>query len=409
MDPYSTEFQADPHPFYAALRATAPVYKVPGHDFYLVVTAELVRQAVRDPQAFSNEVTAVRRTSPPAELAAELSAVRAQGLAYQPTLSLNDPPRHTRFRKLVQRAFTPRALTWMDPVVTELSRELVAALPADDPLDIVDALARPLPIYAICRILGLPNSWRDDITTWSDAATAALGSSHIERERWLDVEYRMLDLQRALVPEFARRRAAPTDDLLSVLVAPDPEHGALTDAELIWLVRELLVAGNETTTKTITDLILRLDGRPREWQRVRDDPQRATAVVEECLRLASPVQGMFRRVTRPITLGGVDLPEGTHVFLAFGSANRDETVFPAPDEFDPDRPNVRSHLAFGQGIHACLGNALARMEATTVLRELAGTVARIDVLDPAAVRYTRSFVLRGIRELPVRVRRRTPS
>jgi cytochrome P450 len=126
-------------------------------------------------------------------------------------------------------------------------------------------------------------------------------------------------------------------------------------------------------------------------------------MVEEGLRLASPAQGMFRRVTRPVTLGGVPLPEGAVVFLSFISANRDEAVFESPDEFNPDRRNVRHHLSFGQGIHACLGNVLARMEASAVLRELAQRVDRLEVVDPAAVRYLPSFFLRGIPELPVHV------
>jgi cytochrome P450 len=188
-----------------------------------------------------------------------------------------------------------------------------------------------------------------------------------------------------------------------VLVQPDPDEGALTNAELVWFVRELMVAGNETTTKLITDMVLRLSDRPGPWRRLQEDPARAAVMVEEGLRLASPAQGMFRRVTRPVTLGGVPLPEGAVVFLSFISANRDETVFSSPDEFNPDRRHVRHHLSFGQGIHACLGNVLARMEAMAVLRELAQRVDRLEVVDPAAVRYLPSFFLRGIPELPVRV------
>ena len=213
----------------------------------------------------------------------------------------------------------------------------------------------------------------------------------------------MIDFQQAIVPELDQRRAVPRDDLLSVLVKPDPEEGALTNAELVWFVRELLVAGNETTTKLITDMVLRLSDRPEQWRRLQEDSGRAANMVEEGLRLASPAQGMFRRVTRATTLGGTPLPEGAVVFLSFISANRDETVFQSPDDFNPDRPNVRQHLSFGQGIHSCLGNVLARMEATTALRELAQRVDRLEVVDPAAVRYLPSFFLRGIPELPVNV------
>ena len=403
IDPYADEFQQDPFPAYEALRRAAPVHEVAGHGFYLVTTMPLVREALRDPETYANSVTSVRRTEPSPEIAAEVDRIRAQGFAYRPALGLSDPPRHTRNRALVQRAFTPRALAWMDPVVTQISRDLVAALPAGGVINIVPAVARPLPIYAICRILGLPDAWRDDIARWSDAATASLGAKPLVAERWLTAERDMIDYQRRLVAELDLRRATPRDDLLSALVQPDPEHGALTNNDLVWFVRELIVAGNETTTKLITDMVLRLSEAPERWRQLRDDPRRAATLVEEGLRLASPVQGMFRRVTRATTLGGVPLPEGAIVFLSFISANRDRTVFDSPDDFNPDRPHARKHVSFGQGIHSCLGNVLARMEAAAVLRDLAERVDRLEVVDPGAVRYLPSFVLRGIPALPVRV------
>jgi cytochrome P450 len=402
IDPYADEFQQSPFTAYAALRATTPVYQVPDHGFYLVTTHALVREVLHDPVTYANSVTSARRTEPPPEIAGQIAAIRAQGFAYQSALGLSDPPRHTRYRKIVQRAFVPRSLAWMEPIISTASRELVAALPSPGTVDIVRALAWPVPVYAISRILGLPDSWREDIGRWSDAATASLGAQ-LKPERWLQTEHDMIDYQHRISAELDERRAAPRDDVLSVLVQPDLDEGALSNGELVWFVRELMVAGNETTTKLITDMVLRLSDRPDQWRRLREDPARATVMVEEGLRLASPAQGMFRRVTRPVTLGGVPLPEGAVVFLSFLSANRDQTVFESPDEFNPDRRNVRQHLSFGQGIHGCLGNVLARMEATAVLRELAERVDRLEVVDPAAVRYLPSFFIRGIPELPVRV------
>ena len=402
IDPYAEDFQQSPFPAYAALRATAPVYQLPDQGFYLVSTYDLVREVLHDPVTYANSVTSARRTEPPPQIAAQVEAIRAEGFAYASALGLSDPPRHTRYRKLVQRAFIPRSLAWMDPIITTASHDLVAALPAPGTVDIVRALAWPVPVYAISRILGLPDSWREDIGRWSDAATASLGAQ-LEPERWLQTERDMIDYQRRISAELDQRRAAPRDDVLSVLVQPDPDEGALTNAELVWLVRELMVAGNETTTKLITDMVLRLSDQPGQWDRLRADPGRAAVMVEEGLRMATPAQGMFRRVTRPATLGGVPLPEDAVLFLSYISANRDESVFESPDEFNPDRGNVRRHLSFGQGIHACLGNVLARMEATAVLRELAQRVDRLEVADPAAVRYQPSFFIRGIPELPVRV------
>lgn len=406
VDPFSDEFQKQPAPAYASLRAAAPVYQVPDRDLYLVSTMALVREVLQDPSTYANSVTSMRRPPPPAAVADQVEIIRASGFPYQSALGLSDSPRHTRYRKLVGRAFMPRSLAWMEPLVTGAARELVAALPAGGTVDIVPALARPLPVWAISRILGLPDGWRDDVARWSEAATASVGSGPIPADVVLQHERDMIDYQEKIVLELDRRRAEPGEDLLSVLVQPDPEEGALTNAELVWLIRELIVAGNETTTKLITDLVLRLSDLPHEWRRLRDEPARAANVVEEGLRLASPAQGMFRRVTRPTVLGGVQLPANATLFLAYASANRDETVFQEPNAFDPDRGNVRQHVSFGQGIHSCLGNVLARMEAATVLRELAQRLDGLDVVAPAAVAYTPSFWLRGIRELPVVVHAR---
>src|ERR1700721_965212 len=238
------------------------------------------------------------------------------------------------------------------------------------PVDIVRTLAWPVPVYAISRILGLPDSGHEDIGRWSDPATPSLGAKPLEPERWLQTERDMIEYQRRISAELDERRAVPRDDILSVLVQPDPDEGALTNGELVWFVRELMVAGNETTTKLITDMVLRLSDQPGQWRRLHADPARVPVMVEEGLRMASPAQGMFRRVTRPVTLGEVALPEGAVVFLSFISANRDEAVFESPEEFNPARRNVRHHLSFGQGIHACLGNVLARMEAAPCLREV---------------------------------------
>jgi cytochrome P450 len=409
VDPYSADFQQWPYPAYAQLRASSPVYEVPDRGIWMVTTMDLVLEALRDPETFSNAVHSGRRTEPPPEVSAEVEAIRADGLPYLAALGLNDPPTHARYRKLVTRAFMPRSLRWMEPLVVAAARELASALPDRGTVDVVEALARPLPVYAISRVLGLSDAWRDDIARWSDAATATLGVSQMPPERWLQVERDNVDFQRRIVPELVRRREHPTDDLLSSLVASDPDEGDLTDGELVWLVRELVVAGNETTTKLITDLVLRLHDRPDEWARLREDPARANEVVEEGLRLATPAQGMFRRVTRPTVLGSVSLPEGAVVFLAFASANRDEAVFEDPDAFVPGRPRQRQHVAFGQGIHACVGNVLARMEATTLLREVAVRVERLEVIDPHGVRYLPSFFLRGIPRLPVVVHGRGAS
>ena len=239
LDPFADDFQQAPFVWYARLREQAPVYRVPGHDWYMVTTMELVREALRDPQTFSNDVDVGRRSAPPAEVAAEVAAIRAEGMPYVPALGLNDPPVHTRYRRLVNRAFTPRALASMEPLVQATADELVDTLPTGEVIDLIEAVARPLPIYAILRILGLPDDRREDIVRWSDAATASLGAM-LTPQRWIEVERDVLDFQRAISAELDERRQQPRADLLSTLVqgaadAPDGE----SIWELIPIIRPL--------------------------------------------------------------------------------------------------------------------------------------------------------------------------
>jgi cytochrome P450 len=409
LDPYSDQFQQRPFGWYQRLREEAPVYRVPGQDWYMVTTMDLIREALRQPDTYSNVVQIGRRSEPPPEVAAEVAAIRAQGAPYVPALGLNDPPVHTRYRRLVNRAFTPRALAWMEPVVRATAVELVDALPDGEVVDLVDTVARPLPIYAILRILGLSDDRREDVVRWSDAATASLGA-RLTPQQWLDTERDMLGFQQAISAELEDRRRNPREDLLSSLVQPVDDGGEqrpLRTNELIWLVRELLVAGNETTTRAIAETVVHLDRDPAQWRRLRDDPGYLASVIEEGLRLSSPAIGMFRRVTRDTELGGVRLPEGTTVFLVYGSANRDERLYPDPDDFHPDRANLREHVTFGHGIHVCVGAGLARMEASAVLSTMAERLDAVQVTDTSDLQYIPSFFIRGLQRLPVVVHRRS--
>ena len=405
VDPHSDSFHQNPYPQYAALRHEAPVYWVEDEGWCIVSTMELCREVLRNPELFSNTNPEARRSEPPAAVAEEVAAIRAQGFSYVPALNLNDPPIHTRYRKLVNRAFTPRSLAWMEPLVEDVSENLAAALPDNTVVDIIDTVTRPLPVWAILRILGLPEDRRDDVTRWSDAATGALGA-RMTPERWLQAERDMLDFQQAISAELDLRRAQPREDLLSLLVQEEGSETPLTNGELVWLVRELIIAGNETTTRMLADTILMLDQRPGVWDRILEDPALVRGIVEEGLRMTTPAVGLFRRVTTDTELGGVHLPANTSLFLAYGSANRDESVFADPDEFSPERSNLREHIAFGQGIHVCVGAGLARIEAAATLQALAEHVTELKVVDRDSLRYGSSFMLRGLDALPVEVHRR---
>ena len=406
VNPHDDAFYQDPFPTYALLRSEAPVYEIPDTPgLFFVTTWSLVREALMDPARFSNVMPHARRTSPPAEVAADVEALRAQGYPYTPALGTNDPPQHTRYRKMVNRAFTVRSLTWMEPLVDEVADTLAAALPNDEVVDIMEAVTIPLPVWAIMRILGLDDKYRDDLRRWSDSSNASLGGK-LTADRWIETERDVLEYQQVICRELDDRRENPRDDLLSTLVQAEPGETPLTNAELVWLVRELIVAGNETTIRALADIILNLDTMPGVWDRLRDDEQFRRGVVEEGIRLAAPVMGLWRKATCDTEIGGVMIPAESTLFLAFSSANRDDSVFEDPDAFDPLRQNVREHLAFGHGIHVCVGAGLARIEAMSALRALADNVSALEVVDRDALRYGPSYGLRGLMGLPVRVRRR---
>ena len=410
VDPHTDAFHQNPFPAYAMLREECPVYEIPGQPgLYFVTTWSLVRQALLDPGRFSNVLPPARRTEPPEEVRAEIEAIRAQGFPYTPALGTNDPPAHTRYRKMVNRAFTVRTLAWMEPLVDDVADQLAAALPDDEVVDAMERITIPLPVWAIMRILGIDDRYRDDLRRWSDSSNASLGGV-LSAERWLEVERDVLEFQQVICGILDDRREHPRDDLLSQLVSAEEGETPLTNQELIWLVRELIVAGNETTIRALADILVNLDDMhatdPGVWDRLRDDEAFRRGVVEEGIRLASPVMGLWRVTTADTELGGYAIPKGSTLFLAYSSANRDESVFADPDAFDPLRQNVKEHLAFGHGIHVCVGAGLARIEATSALRALANNVTALEVVDRAALRYGPSYGLRGLTGLPVRVHRR---
>ena len=375
--------------------------------WYIVTTIELAREVLTDPARFSNQVS--RRTSPPAEVADEVAAIRSQGFPYVPTLLLNDPPAHTRYRRMVQRALTPRALAWMEPLIADVAEELASSLPDGRTIGLIETFARPLPVWAISRVLGLPDDRRDDVRRWTDAATATIGAQ-LAPERWAQVERDLLDYQLTIAAELERRRQEPRDDLLSMLVAsaadPGPGEEPIGIAELVSLTRELMVAGNESTLRLLADIILQLDSRPQEWDRVRADEARAHKIVEEAVRLASPSAAVFRQVVADTALGGVPLP----VFLdarrlaAVGKPRRvrllrRRSVRPRP----PSRPATHRLRAR----HPCMYRQHPRPHGGPARRPRAGQERQPHRRHPRRpLRYLPSLIVRGLVELPVQVRRR---
>jgi cytochrome P450 len=268
-------------------------------------------------------------------------------------------------------------------------------------------LATPVPVQVIAHVLNLPEERGADIKRWSDDATSSIGAD-VTDERRLEAQRGMLELQHFMHDEFEQRRRDPRDDILTSLVQAelplddgDGDTRPLNEPELLGILQQLIGAGNETTTKLINEMVRLLGENHDEWWKTKADPTRIPAVVEESLRLASPSQAIYRVTTTDTELDGVPVPGGARLVLVYGAANRDPTVFPDPDRFDPDRPNVRDHLAFGMGIHFCIGAPLSRLETAITLERLAARWRDFSLSDRNTFEYEPSFMLRGLKDLYV--------
>jgi cytochrome P450 len=307
-----------------------------------------------------------------------------------------DPPDHTRLRRLVAPAFTPHAMARYRPWIEKLVDGLLDAVSPDGPWDLVAGLASPLPIAVITNLLGVPDS--------NSAAFARYGAtigSGLSGPRSLAHVARLIEADRrlrlVLADTFDHRRKEPGDDVVSRLLATDPDQ--LAPDELVPLCMLLLLAGFETTVNLIGNAVLALLARPDQWHAVAQDPSLAGAAIEETLRWDPPVQRTVRAPMTAMELAGVDLPQGSIVVLYLAGANRDPFVYDDPDRFDLSRSDGAEHLAFSAGIHYCLGAPLARLEATVALERL---VQRFPQLQRAGrLRWRSGTVIRGPAELVV--------
>lgn len=424
LDPFDPGFIACPFPAYDSLRASGGVaYVDRAKGFWLVTRHDLVKQVVGDPQRFSSESGPLGATLPSPELRARLEQVAPSGRRGDvATLLTLDPPGHTRNRRLISRAFTPASVRRYEDLTRRICRSLITAMTSEvgrgRPADFVADFAVPLPVSVIARALDVPDDRIQDFKRWSDASVAAIGSTLTDDEIVEDLS-EMLELEAFVAEQIDRkRRAGPAPDVMSQLVHAElsdaeaaglgdgASRRVLADNEIQSIVRQLIVAGNETTTNLLTQLIITLAEQPRWWDQIADDHSLIPAVVEEGLRLASPSAVNQRITTCPVEIGGVTIPEGDIVLVGYLAADHDPSVFPEPQRFDPLRSNLGDHLAFGRGIHFCPGASLARMEARIALEELVGSLESIHLPSPDPLAWNDSFQLRAVRSLPFLARPR---
>ncbi len=408
-NPFDPEMQQDPFPWYAALREHAPVWKHPS-GLVFVSRHSHVSQVLADTATFSSRF-ANMATQGSGDADRRIQEIMSEGFAPVSTMLTEDPPLQTRYRKTVGKALSTRRILALEGKIRELADEILRAWPERGRVDAMSTLAIPLPIRVIGHFLCMKPEVLQHVKRWSDASVAGLGVVISDEER-VAAARSVVEMQSYWRSELDARAAAPNDDLLSALTqAPfEDETGAerrLHLPEMISILQQLMVAGNETTTKVINETFKLLLESPRWFARMQADPSVTPAVVEEALRLSSPNQGMFRFVKQDTELDGVAIPKGSMVWVMFGSANRDETVFPDPDAFDPERPNLKESLAFGRGAHFCIGAPLARLELTVLFEEVARQLESFALPAGYTLAYEPSYILRGLAGLELDVVRRT--
>ncbi len=409
---FDTATLIDPYPAYRTLRDNAPVYAVPELGLHVVTRYDLIREALRDTETYSNRFDrfllapqGIALAAAPAEIRKQIQALGAQMIVPVPTLLTQDEPQHARYRTLVSRLFTAGAVRRAEEQVGAIIDAHADAFADGARGDFIAGFAAPVPLRIIADRLGIPEADRGFLHDAATAAAAGLRLTPVPPDEMLRRARLALDLQTLLVRLIEERRAAPGDDMISVLATSrlEDEDRHLTHGEALSILGQFLVAGHETTTSAFGWGMLLLCRRPELQDRIRGDDALLRTFVEETLRMEAPVQGLPRLVTRDTELGGHPLQAGQFIMLRYGAGNRDERQFECPDQVDLKRDKAGMHLSFGSGIHHCIGAPLARQELNLGFAALLERIENVrpspDHPEPEA---EPSFILRNLPRLHIR-------
>lgn len=385
LDFLTDDMRRDPYPLYEQVRSSMPLLLETQTGMWLVFDYERVKRVLTDHDAFSSSVT------PPTGKAPEW-------------LVFSDPPRHTKLRAILMKAFTPRSIASLEPRIRELSRELLEPVMARGELDLAVDYAGPLPSMVIAEMIGIPLADRHRFLRWAEVIVnlsyAIAGGEEAARAMRENAEVKE-EMKAYLAKVLEERRKAPRDDLLTRLVGAEVDGERLTEEDILGFFQLLLSAGTETTTNAISNAVLCLLEHPDQLARLRAEPQLLPSAIEEVLRFRSPTQFAFRETKRAVELHGQVIPPGRLVLPVIGSANRDPQQFEDPGRFDITRsPNP--HLAFGHGIHFCLGAALARLETRVALSDLLERMKGLELASSEPWEPRKALLVHGPRRLPIR-------
>ena len=391
----------DPFPTYEQMRAHGPlmtgglVFSTSSH----AVAADVLRSPV-----FRVGVGSAERLPPMARRLMALSADPwTVGPAERPSMLAVNPPDHTRYRRLVSKVFTPRAMAAMENRVEQIADELLDDMARRPTVDLVEAYAGPLPVRVISEILGIPANMESKMLAWGNAAAVTLEPA-LSYKRYRAAATALRQIHHWLADHVVALRANPGDDLLSQLAVLIDEGDTLNDVEMRATALLVIGAGFETTVNLIGNGVVQLLAHPEQLALLREDPSLWPNAVEEILRYDSPVQATVRVAGEDTEVAGHRVPAGTFVSIMLGGANRDPDVFTDPARFDVTRDNAREHLAFSAGIHYCLGASLARLEGAVALRKLFERFPDLELGDGAVRRQLR--ILRGYDHLPAQLHQR---
>ncbi len=405
----------DPYETYSRLRDNAPVFHVPELNMFYVTRYDLLREALKDTETYSSKFDEFMNMTREAGLAGlpedirtELDEIVAQLIPSPPTMLTLDEPEHTKYRSLVSQLFTGSQVKKAEDQVAAVVNRVADAY-VETGGDFMAGFAFPVPLRIIGDRLGIPEDSRDIFDAGATAAASGLRMSPITPEETLRRAHLALDLQNLLVGLIEARREDPQDDMITILATSklEEENRHLTHGEALSILQQFLVAGHETTTSTFGWGMLALCRNPSLQDELRADPGLTRTFVEEALRVESPVQGLPRRVTKDTELGGCKIPAGSFVMLRYGAANRDERQFENPEEVDLHRKKAGMQMAFGSGVHHCIGAPLARQELNLGFPALLDRIENIRLDDsfPEPVAEP-SFILRNLPELHILFDRR---
>lgn len=403
--------QSCPVDFYAAIHADAPVTFLPEIDAYMVCGYDELAGILRDTETFSSDIgDNYFQIQGQTGAALYKSVLEEKGWDHVKTLQRTDPPLHGHYRRLVDKVFTPKSVRDLTPRIEKVANDLIGNFMDRGACEFIAEFALPLPGIIIAEELGLDREHLLTFKRWADALLAS-ATVPMDEPTLRETAETEVEMQHYLATLFAERRSNPRQDLLSRLVLAEDENGkGLSMPELQNIMHQLISGGFDTTTSAIAHGMWLLLRYPAEMAKLRANPALVMNFLDETLRFESPVQGLMRRTTRAVTVGGVDIPAQSNIITRYAAANQDPAKFPCPQKFDIERTNASAHLAFGHGPHFCVGRLLARKELEVAFRTILDRLDNIELArsQPEPPHHA-SLLLHALKELPILFERRRQS